>query len=32
MKITGKLKGLSGKMKINIEDNQHFYEFEYDLD
>ena len=28
---TGELIGLSGKMAINIEDGQHFYEFEYQL-
>ena len=28
---TGQLSGLTGKMVINIEDGQHFYEFEYEL-
>ncbi len=28
---TGKLKGLTGKMTINIEDGKHFYEFEYEF-
>jgi hypothetical protein len=28
---TGELKGLKGKMKINIENGNHFYEFEYEL-
>lgn len=28
---TGELEGLSGKMKINIEDGKHFYKFEYEL-
>ena len=27
----GELKGLTGKMEINIEDGQHFYTFEYEL-
>jgi hypothetical protein len=29
---TGELSGLTGKMSINIEGGQHFYEFEYELD
>lgn len=28
---TGELAGLVGKMKINIRNGQHFYEFEYEL-
>lgn len=28
---SGELVGLTGSMTINIEDGQHFYEFEYDL-
>jgi hypothetical protein len=28
---TGELTGLAGTMSINIEDGQHFYEFEYEL-
>ena len=28
---SGELVGLTGKMKINIVDGQHFYEFEYEL-
>jgi uncharacterized protein DUF3224 len=28
---TGELVGLSGKMKINIADGKHFYEFDYEL-
>ena len=28
---TDELEGLAGKMSINIEDGQHFYEFEYEL-
>jgi hypothetical protein len=28
---SGELTGLTGRMKINIEDGQHFYEFEYEL-
>ena len=28
---SGQLSGLSGKMAINIEDGQHFYEFDYEL-
>jgi len=28
---TDELQGLSGSMKINIEDSQHFYEFDYTL-
>lgn len=29
---TGELEGLSGKMSINIEDGNHFYEFEYNFE
>jgi hypothetical protein len=29
---TGELSGLSGSMKIRIENGQHFYDFEYSLD
>lgn len=29
---TGELVGLSGEMQIRIEDGQHFYDFEYQLD
>lgn len=28
---TGELEGISGEMKIRIEDGKHFYDFEYDL-
>ncbi|MGV6851262.1 MAG: DUF3224 domain-containing protein [bacterium] len=28
----GELVGLSGKMRIQIEDGKHFYEFDYDMD
>ncbi len=28
---TGELKGLTGKMKIDIIEGKHFYEFEYDI-
>lgn len=28
---SGELIGLSGNMKINIEDGQHFYEFDYEM-
>lgn len=28
---TGELKGMSGKMNIEIKDGKHIYEFEYDL-
>ncbi len=29
---TGKLKGISGKMNIIIENGKHFYEFEYNIE
>lgn len=29
---TGELKGISGEMSIRIEDGDHFYDFEYQLD
>lgn len=29
---TGELTGLSGNMKIVVEDGKHFYEFDYELD
>ena len=28
---TGELEGISGEMKVRIEDGRHFYDFEYDL-
>lgn len=29
---TGELKDISGKMSIRIEDKQHYYDFEYEID